>query len=79
MNLISREELKEKLDHRDRFKLVNALGEWASEAKRIPGSININNIRKKNAAAGRRYCHILFQSIMHCKYNRISDSDTYGL
>jgi hypothetical protein len=27
MNLISREELKEKLDRRDRFKLVNALGE----------------------------------------------------
>lgn len=29
MNLISREELKEKLDRGDKFKLVNALGEWA--------------------------------------------------
>ncbi len=45
MNLINREELKEKLDRRDQFKLVNALGEWAFEAKRIPGSINISNIR----------------------------------
>ena len=44
MNLISREELKEKLDRGDKFKLVNALGEWAFEAKRIPGSINIRNM-----------------------------------
>ena len=45
MNLISREELKEKLDRGDQFKLANALGEWAFEAKRIPGSINISNMR----------------------------------
>jgi rhodanese-related sulfurtransferase len=44
MNLISREELKEKLDHGDKFKLVNALGEWAFNAKHIPGSINISKI-----------------------------------
>jgi hypothetical protein len=35
MNLISREELKEKLDHGDKFKLVNALEEWAFNAKHI--------------------------------------------
>lgn len=45
MNLISREELKEKLERGDQFKLVNALGERAFEAKRIPGSINISNMR----------------------------------
>ena len=45
MNLISREELKEKLDRKDKFKLVNALGKWAFGAKRIPGSINISNMR----------------------------------
>jgi hypothetical protein len=45
MNLISREELKEKLDRGDKFRLVNALGEWAFEAKRIPGSINVRNMR----------------------------------
>jgi hypothetical protein len=50
MNLISREELKEKLDREDKFKLVNTLGEWAFEAKRTPGSINIRNMRDaKNA------------------------------
>lgn len=45
MKLISREELKEKLDRRDNFKLVNALGEWAFNAKHIPGSINISRIQ----------------------------------
>jgi hypothetical protein len=44
MNLISREELKEKLECGDEFKLVNALDEWAFNAKHIPGSINISNI-----------------------------------
>ena len=37
MNLISREELKEKLDRRDDFRLVMVLGDWAFRAKRIPG------------------------------------------
>jgi hypothetical protein len=35
INLISRVELKEKLDRGDRFKLVNALGEWAFNAMRV--------------------------------------------
>jgi hypothetical protein len=35
MNLISREELKERLDRGDKFKLVNALGEWAFNAKHM--------------------------------------------
>ena len=42
MNLISREELKEKLDRGDDFKLVMTLGEWGYRAKHIPGSLNIN-------------------------------------
>jgi hypothetical protein len=44
MNLISGEELKQKLDRGDKFKLVNALGEWAFNGKHIPGSINISKI-----------------------------------
>jgi rhodanese-related sulfurtransferase len=44
MKLIGREELKEKLDRGDKFKLVNALGEWAFNAKHIPSSINISRI-----------------------------------
>ena len=39
MNVISREELKAKLDRGDDFKLVLVLGEWAYRAKHIPGSL----------------------------------------
>ena len=46
MNLISREELKEKLDRGDDFKLVMVLGEWAYRAKHIPGSLNISTPEK---------------------------------
>ncbi len=41
MNLISREELKEKLDRGDDFKLVMTLGEFGFRAKHIPGSLNV--------------------------------------
>ena len=41
MNMISREELKEKLDRRDNFKLVMVLDDWQFRAKHIPGSFNI--------------------------------------
>ncbi len=41
---ISKEDLKLKLDRRDDFKLVMAYGEFAFQAKHIPGSINISRI-----------------------------------
>jgi rhodanese-related sulfurtransferase len=41
IKLISRDELKEKLDRRDDFKLVMTYHEWAYRAMHIPGSINI--------------------------------------
>ncbi len=43
MDLISRDELKERLDRGDDFKLVMALSEWEFRAKHIPGSVNVNN------------------------------------
>ena len=43
MKLISREELKEKIDQGDVFKLAMVLGEWAYRAKHIPGSLNITS------------------------------------
>lgn len=43
MNLISRDELKAKIDNGDDFKLVCALSEWAYQAKHIPGSLHITN------------------------------------
>jgi len=44
MNVISREELKAKLERGDNFKLVMTLNEWAFKARHIPGSINISRI-----------------------------------
>jgi rhodanese-related sulfurtransferase len=42
MSLITRAELKEKLDRKDDFKLVMTLGEWAFRAKHIPGSLSVD-------------------------------------
>lgn len=41
MNIITLDELKEKVDRGDRFQLVMVLDEWAFRAKHIPGSIHI--------------------------------------
>jgi len=41
MELISRDEMKEKISRGYEFKLVMVLGEWAYRAKHIPGSINV--------------------------------------
>jgi rhodanese-related sulfurtransferase len=46
MKTISREELQAKLERGDDFKLVMTLGEWAFQAKHIPGSINIARIQE---------------------------------
>jgi rhodanese-related sulfurtransferase len=46
MKTISREELKQKLDRKENFRLVNALSEWAFQAKRIPGSIHFPTLRE---------------------------------
>ncbi len=43
MNLITREELKAKLDQGDDFKLGMTLGEWAFNMAHIPGSLNVSN------------------------------------
>ena len=43
MNLISREELKTKLDRGDDFKLVMTMGEFAFNTAHIPGSLNISS------------------------------------
>ena len=40
MQLISRDELKRKLEHKDHFKLAMALGTWDYRVKHIPGSLH---------------------------------------
>ena len=46
MRTIGREELKQMLDRKDHFRLVMALGEWAYQAKHIPGSIHFATSRE---------------------------------
>ena len=46
MNLISREELKKKIDNNDEFKLVMTLDDFAFNVKHIPGSIQVENEEK---------------------------------
>ncbi len=46
MKLISREELKEKLDNAERIKLVFALGLWQYRAKHIPGSLRFDKLEE---------------------------------
>jgi len=43
-DLIGAQELKEKLDRGDDFKLVMVLGEWEYSAKHIPGSVRVSTI-----------------------------------
>lgn len=49
IKLISRDELKEKLDRKDDFKLVMTYHEWAYRVMHIPGSINVST--KEDALA----------------------------
>ncbi|MCH8223533.1 MAG: rhodanese-like domain-containing protein [Chloroflexi bacterium] len=49
MLLISREDLKAKLERHDDFKLVMVLGDWAYRAKHIPGSLHVDDPTKAKA------------------------------
>ncbi len=44
MKLISSEELKEKLDRGENFKLIMALEDWQYRAKHIPGSVPVSAV-----------------------------------
>jgi len=61
MKHITCEELKNKLDRKDRFKLVMVLNEWAFQAKHIPGSINIHSEEE-----GRKQLHPDDEIVVYC-------------
>ncbi|MDX1520853.1 MAG: rhodanese-like domain-containing protein [Anaerolineae bacterium] len=46
MKLISREELKEKLDKKEAIKLVFALGDWHYRIRYIPGSLHFQDFEE---------------------------------
>ncbi len=66
MNLITREELKEKLDRGDDFKLVCALSEWAYRAKHIPGSLHIDHPSKVTELLDKPDEIVVYCSDIHC-------------
>jgi rhodanese-related sulfurtransferase len=46
VRVIGADELKERIDRGDQFKLVNALGEWEFRAKHIPGSLHFPTVEE---------------------------------
>jgi rhodanese-related sulfurtransferase len=66
MNLISKEELKSKIDRKDDFKLVFVLGEWQYRAKHIPGSLHIDTPEKGLAELNKEDDIIVYCSNTQC-------------
>jgi len=66
VKLIDREELKEKLDSGDDFRLVMALGEWAYRAKHIPGSLHFSTIEEGLKALDREDDIVVYCSNPSC-------------
>src|SRR3989440_12056814 len=70
MRTISREELKQKLDRKEDFRLVMALGEWAFQAKRIPGSIHFPTMRESLASLNKEDEIVVYCSDETCIASR---------
>ena len=66
MELIGREELNEKLDRGDDFKLVMVLGEWAYRAKHIPRSLHFDTIEEGLRALDREDDIVVYCSNPAC-------------
>ena len=72
MDLIGREELKEKLDRGDDFKLVMVLGEWEYRAKRISGSLRVSTPEEGLEALDLDEEVVLYDSGPSCPASRIA-------
>ncbi len=72
MDLIDREELKEKLDRGDDFRLVMTLGEWEYRAKHIPGSLLLSTAEEALEALDPDDEIVLYDSGPPCPASRIA-------
>ena len=52
METIGMQELREKNDRGDTFKLVMTMGSWAFESQHIAGSLNISSLEEAEEALG---------------------------
>ena len=69
---IERDELKERLDRGDDFKLVMALSEWEFQAKHIPGSLNVNNPNTAKEILGLHEDIVVYCSDETCVASKIA-------
>ena len=72
MDLIGTEELKEKLDRGDDFKLVMVLGEWEYRAKHIPGSLRVSTVEEGAEALDPDDEIVLYDSGPYCVASRMA-------
>ena len=70
--LIGREELKEKLDRGDDFKLVMVLGEWEYRATRISGSLRVSTPEEGLEALDPDEEIVLYDSGPSCPASRVA-------
>ena len=66
MNLITRDELRQKLERGDRFKLVMTLSELAYRTKHIPSSLHFNTIDEALAVFDRDDEIVVYCADIHC-------------
>jgi rhodanese-related sulfurtransferase len=71
-DLIGREELKEKLDRGDNFKLVMVLGEWEYRAMRISGSLRVSTPEEGLEALDPDEEIVLYDSGPSCPASRMA-------
>jgi len=72
MDLISIQELKEKLDRGEDFKLVMALGEWEYNAKHIPGSLRVSTVAEALEALDPKDEIVIYDSGPRCPASRMA-------
>ena len=66
MNLISRDELRDKLDRGDEFKLVMTLSESAYRAKHIPTSLRLEGVEEALGALDPREEIVVYCADVQC-------------
>ncbi len=72
LDFIDGEELKEKLERGEVFKLVMVLGEWEYRAKRIPGSLHVSTPEEGLQALDPNDEIVLYDSGPPCPASRIA-------
>ncbi len=70
LKLISREDLKRKLDEGDDLKLVFVLGEWAYQAMHIPGSIHVDTPEKAAELLDKEDQIVVYCTNVACRASR---------